>query len=168
MANKALYVLAGYDDETEKTLSGIQNRLYDLGFEGTQTKNIPMHFTLGSYDTEKEEELKARLKKAAKDHKAFKVNFTQIDLFQNPANDVLFITPEENKEMLRLKDDFSDNKDQYPWAAHTTMLIDKPEVIHDAKQVVSNEFKPFSGRVEKLYLYEFWPTRHIMTVQLEA
>ena len=36
MANKALYVLAGYDDETEKSLAGIQNRLYDLGFEGTQ------------------------------------------------------------------------------------------------------------------------------------
>ena len=168
MDNKALYVLVGYDDETEKTLSGLQNMLYDLGFEGSQTKNIPMHFTLGSYDTEREEELKVRLQKAANDHKAFKVSFTQIDLFQNPANDVLFITPEDNKEMLSLKEDFSDKKDRYPWAAHTTMLIDKPEIIRDAKEIVSNEFKPFSGRVEKLYLYEFWPTRHIMTVQLEV
>ena len=57
MTDKALYVLAGYDDETEKTLSGIQHKLYDLGFSGVQTKNIPMHFTLGSYAADREEEL---------------------------------------------------------------------------------------------------------------
>ena len=41
MAGKALYILAAYDDRTEERLSGIQNRLYELGFSGIQTKNIP-------------------------------------------------------------------------------------------------------------------------------
>ena len=48
MAEKALYVLAGYDDDTEKLLSGIQNKLYEQGFSGVQTKGIPMHFTITS------------------------------------------------------------------------------------------------------------------------
>ena len=61
MENRSLYILAGYDDKTEEILSGIQNKLYDLGFSGTQTKDIPMHFTLGSFDTSMEDELKARL-----------------------------------------------------------------------------------------------------------
>ena len=167
MDNKSLYILAGYDDDTEKVLSGIQNRLYESGFDGFQTKNIPMHFTLGSYGTGREEELMERLQKTAEEQKAFEVSFTHIGLFRLPANDVLFIAPEVNKEVLRLKDRFSDNKDQFTWSAHTTMLIDKPEKILDAMPIVMDEFKGFSGRVEKLYLYEFWPTRHIMTVQLK-
>ena len=71
MENKSLYVLAGYDDLTEKRLSEMQNRLYDLKFEGVQTKNIPMHFTLGSYDTDREEELIARLNRLSGNFEAF-------------------------------------------------------------------------------------------------
>ena len=52
MENRSLYVLAGYDDLTEKRLSDLQNKLFELKFEGVQTKNIPMHFTLGSYDSQ--------------------------------------------------------------------------------------------------------------------
>ena len=71
MANKALYILAGYDDRTEESLSGIQKKLYDQGFSGLQTRDIPMHFTLGSYPVEQEDELKARLARIAETHKAF-------------------------------------------------------------------------------------------------
>ena len=38
---KSLYILAGYDDNTEKYLAGNQNKLYEEGFSGTHTKNIP-------------------------------------------------------------------------------------------------------------------------------
>ena len=41
MANNALYVLAGYDDVTEARLAALQNKLYEQGFTGTHTKNIP-------------------------------------------------------------------------------------------------------------------------------
>ena len=163
---KALYVLAGYDDETEKILSGLQNKLYDLGFSGIQTKNIPMHFTLGSYDIDFEDELKSRLEKIAESKRAFEISFTHIGLFRLPENDVLFVAPEVNKDVLSLKDNFLDSKDQFKWSAHTTLLIDKPDLIQKALPNVLNSFPEIEGKVSKLYLYEFWPTRHIMTVEL--
>ena len=46
MAEKALYILAGYDDQTEEYLAGIQKKLYEQGFSGTQTKDISMHITI--------------------------------------------------------------------------------------------------------------------------
>lgn len=168
MADKALYVLAGYDDETEAVLAGMQNKLYELGFEGVQTMGIPMHFTLGSYDSEREEELKERLAKIGESYKAFEVSFNHLGLFRLPTNDVLFIAPEVSKEMLKLKDCFLDNKDQFKWSAHTTLLIDKPEVIHEALPAALENFAPLEGKVAKLYLYEFWPTRHVMSVELVA
>ena len=166
MADKAHYVLAGYDDETEAVLAGMQNKLYEAGFSGVQTKDIPMHFTLGSYDSEREEELMARLAKIGETFKAFEVSFNHVGLFRLPAHDVLFAAPEVSREMLQLKDCFSDNKDKFKWSAHTTLLIDKADVIQEALPIVLNEFAPLEGKVAKLYLYEFWPTRHVMTVQL--
>ena len=58
MSDKALYVMAGYDDNTENYLANIQNKLYERGFIGTHTKNIPQHITLGSFSIDKESELK--------------------------------------------------------------------------------------------------------------
>ena len=166
MANKALYILAGYDDRTEEILSGIQKKLYDQGFSGLQTRDIPMHFTLGSYPVEQEDELKARLARIAETHKAFDTSFNHVGLFRLSQNDVLFIAPEISREMLALKDEFRDSRDQFNWSPHTTMLIDKPAVIQEATQSVLKEFASFSGKVAYLHLYEFWPTRHILSVRL--
>ena len=166
MADKALYILAGYDDQTEEILSGIQQKLYDQGFSGQQTKDIPMHFTLGSYAVEQEEELKKRLEKIAETRRAFDTEFNHVGLFRLPENDVLFIAPEISREMLALKDEFRDSNDQFNWSPHTTMLIDKPAVIQEATQSVLKEFRSFDGKVAVLHLYEFWPTRHILSVRL--
>ena len=166
MANKALYILAGYDDRTEEILSGIQKKLYDQGFSGLQTRDIPMHFTLGSYPVEQEDELKARLARIAETHKAFDTSFNHVGLFRLSQNDVLFIAPEISREMLALKDEFRDSRDQFNWSPHTTMLIDKPAVIQEATQSVLKEFASFSGKVAYLHLYEFWPTRHILSIRL--
>ena len=166
MTDKALYILAGYDDKTEETLSGIQNRLYELHFNGVQTRGIPMHFTLGSYGTEREEELKERLARIAEMHKAFNVVFNHAGIFRLPENDVLFIAPETNRAMLALKDCFADNRDTFSWSPHTTMLIDKPDIIQKAVPVVMDAFSPFGGKVAALHLYEFWPTRHVFSARL--
>ena len=166
MAGKALYILAGYDDRTEDRLSGIRNRLYELGFSGIQTKNIPMHFTIGSYAADREEELKERLGKIAAAHGAFDVAFNHIGLFRLPENDVLFVAPEISREMLTLKDSFLDNADLFPWSPHTTLLIDRPEIVHEATAAVLKEFAPFAGKVTVLHLYEFFPARHILSVRL--
>ena len=167
MAGKALYVLAGYDDRTETILSGMQDKLYELGFSGIQTKNIPMHFTLGSYSPDQEEVLKERLLKISDTHESFPVSFNHVGLFRLPENDVLFVKPEVSREMLELKDCFYDSQDQYNWSSHTTLLIDKPQVIREALSAVLDEFSSFEGKAAVLHLYEFWPTRHILTVRLK-
>ena len=158
---KALYILAGYDDNTEKYLSGIQNKLYESGFVGTQTKNIPMHTTLGSFPCEKEEELIEFLKKLSAETKAFEVTFNHIGMFGG--GNVLFIAPDANHRLLDLKEKFGSS---YNWAAHTTMLIDDARVVQQALPVVLEQFKAFGGKVSKLHLYEFFPTRHIISVDL--
>ena len=168
MAEKLLYVLAGYDDDTEEKLTGMQKKLYELGFTGVQTKDIPMHFTLGSFDVSREEELKERLIRMSKSVREFAVDLDKIGLFQNPSEHVLFVKPEESREMLALREHFKYNVDVFPWAAHTTLLIDKPEVIREAQKHVVEEFRPFIGKVTTLHLYEFFPARHIMSVRLIA
>ena len=166
MADKNLYILAGYDDETEQKLAALQQSLFDKGFSGTQTNGIPMHFTIGSYATDREEELKERLMQVAKKHLAMTAEFNHIGLFTLGDNAVLFLAPEITPEILSLKDCFRDNRDIYNWSAHNTLLIDKKDVIRDALKTVMDEFVPFAGKVSRLYLYEFWPTRHIMTMEL--
>ena len=163
MTDKALYILAGYDDETEKYLAGIQKKLYEQGFTGVHTKNIPQHITMGSFPAEMENELTALLKKLSEEETAFEVTFNHVGIFGG--GKVLFIAPDANEQMLRIKERFgsSDN-----WTPHTTMLIDTPDMTLKAIPVVLSEFSSFRGRITTLYLYEFWPTRHILTVKLTA
>ena len=53
MENKFLCVMAGYDDDTENYLAGIQKKLYAVGLTGQHTKNIPQHITLQTYPTKR-------------------------------------------------------------------------------------------------------------------
>lgn len=46
------------------------------------------------------------------------------------------------------------------------MLIDEKETIPKALPIVMDAFSSFSGKVTTLHLYEFWPARHILSVQL--
>lgn len=162
MADKALYIMAGYDDQTEAYLAGIQNKLYEQGFTGTHTKNIPQHITLGSYPTDKEQDLIDLLPKIAAATKAMDVTFNHIGIFGG--SNVLFIAPDSSKELLELKENFGDS---LGWTPHTTMIIDKPDVILKALPIVLHAFSSFGGKVTTLHLYEFWPTRHILSVRLQ-
>ena len=163
MANKALYILAGYDNETDTHLSDIQNKLYDLGFTGTHTKNIPQHITLGSFPTEKEENLITELKKISKEISPFEITFNHVGIFGG--SKVLFIAPDCNEALLKTKELFGSS---YNWTPHTTMLIDEPDTVYKALPVVMENFSAFSGHVTELHLYEFFPTRHILSVTLEG
>ncbi len=163
MADKALYILAGYDQETEARLSSIQAQLYAQGFTGTHTKGIPQHITLGSYLVGKEEELIAGLHQLSKSTGSFDVTFNHVGIFGGSRSQVLFIAPDASHNLLSLKENFGDS---LGWTPHTTMLIDEPETILRALPIVMNTFTSFSGKVTSLHLYEFWPTRHILTVEL--
>ena len=54
MENRFLCLMAGYDDDTENRLAGIQSKLYAAGLTGEHTKNIPQHITLQLYPTGQE------------------------------------------------------------------------------------------------------------------
>ena len=161
MEDKALYILAGYDEKTETHLSGIQARLYARGFTGTHTKGIPQHITLGSYPVDREAHLIDLLHQLSKSTGSFEITFNHAGIFGGSR--VLFIAPDVSHDLLSLKEHFGDS---HGWTPHTTMLIDEPELILKALPVVMDAFSSFSGRVTSLHLYEFWPTRHILTVQL--
>lgn len=164
MADKLLYILAGYDDKTSARLESIQNKLYECGFTGTHTKNIPLHITLGSFPTgkEKEIELAQLIQTLADKISPFEITFNSISIFDNER--VLFVAPDTNEKLLKLKEIFGDS---YNWTAHTTMIIDEPDVILKALPIVLNEFTAFSGSITSLHLYEFFPTRHILSVNFK-
>ena len=149
MENKFLCLMAGYDDNTENHLAGVQKKLYAVGLTGQHTKNIPQHITLQTYPTEQETEVVRMLQ--------------NIGIFTG--GKVLFIAPDKDTDLIALKERFGPSFD---WTPHTTMLIDEPENIQKAVPLVMKEFSSFNGKVTSLHLYEFWPTRHILTVHLEG
>ncbi|MBP5492774.1 MAG: 2'-5' RNA ligase family protein [Clostridiales bacterium] len=161
MDNKALYILASYDDATEKHLAGIQNKLYENGFSGWQTRNLPMHITMASFPTDQEETLIEKVKKVASETSAFDITFNHAGIFQG--SNTLFIGPDANAELIALRKAFNEDID---WTAHTTMLIDEPETIYSALPIVMKELSSFRGKVTTLHLYEFFPARHILSVDL--
>ena len=163
MDNKALYTLAGYDDLTENRLAGIHNRLYDRGFTGTHTKNIPQHITLGSFPVDREQYLIDLVQRTAETTAPFTAAFNHIGIF--PGGKVLFIAPDISRALLELKEHFGGS---HGWAPHTTMLIDEPDTILKALPEVIQNFSALEGTVSSLHLYEFFPTRHILSVELKG
>jgi 2'-5' RNA ligase len=162
MKDKFLCVLAGYDVNTERKLSDIQNKLYEKGFVGNHTKDLPQHITLGTFPVNKENEIVNLLKKVAKETRQFEISFNHIGIFGG--NEVLFVSPDTNYNLLKLKENFCES---FNWTPHTTMLIDEAENILKAVPIVAEYFKTFQGQVQTIHLYEFWPSRHILTVSFE-
>lgn len=163
MKDKFLCVLAQYDINTEKKLNEILEFLREAGFTGRQTQNLPNHITLGTFEPAMENELKNKIKELAGCTKKIKTSFNNIGLF---GMEVLFIAPSVTHELLDLQNKFNNNIYDASWAAHTTMLIDNPDVILRALPVAAEKFTPFSGYIESISLYEFWPVRFIIEERL--
>ena len=161
MADPFLCVLAGYDQETEARLAALQDRLYGQGFTGTQSKNIPMHITLGAFPPSEEGTLKETMTRAAGACRPFEVDLEHIGVFGG--SKVLFVAPDINRSLLQLKEHFGPSG---RWTPHTTMLMDQPEVIYRALPILAEGFEAFQGQVTALHLYEFWPARHILSLPL--
>lgn len=163
MAEKFLCIMAGYDADTSARLEALQQHLYAAGFTGTQTRDIPMHITLGTAAVEDEAAVAGSVRSAAAQTACFPVSFSHIGVFGGSR--VLFVAPDVNRELLALRDHFDYGN---RWAAHTTMLIDQPEAILSAVPHLARQFTPFQGRVTHIHLYEFFPARHILTVALNG
>lgn len=164
MKDKFLCVMAQFDIETEQKLKEIQQILKDKGFVGKQTPNLPNHITLGSFDILKEAMIIEKIKMVSKQFHKFDIKLNNIGLF---GLNVLFIAPSVNHELLNLQENFNEDfADGLGWTPHTTMLIDDQETILKALPYVAENFKSFTGRIEAISLYEFWPTRFILEEKL--
>jgi 2'-5' RNA ligase len=164
MKSKFLCVMAQYDNKTELKLKEIQKVLSDNGFVGKQTPDLSNHITLGSFDISQEELIKEQVRMVSKQFHSFEIKLNHIGLF---GLDVLFIAPSVNHELLNLQQYFNNNyADGLGWAAHTTMLIDDHKTILKALPYVAENFKSFTGKIESISLYEFWPTRFILEEKL--
>lgn len=164
MRDKFLCVMAQFDKETEEKLGRIYKRLLEAGFVGNQTLNLPYHITLGTFELEKENQLKELIQHVGSNTPKLKVSFNHIGLF---GMEVLFVAPSVSHELLNLQGEFNSNyANDLNWAPHTTIIIDKSEVIQKAIPIVAQNFSSFSGYIESISLYEFWPTRFIVEEKL--
>jgi|GEM_PF-442506 len=156
-----LCVMLGYDEVTEKQLANMQEQLYRTGYRGTHNKDLPQHITLGIFPWEERDRLIALVERVAKQHHVFDITFNHIGIFGGAK--VLFIAPDTSPSLLTLKECFESS---YNWTPHTTMIIDESEKIFQALPILASHFTAFQGKVCKIYLYEFWPARAILTLDL--
>lgn len=91
----------------------------------------------------------------------FEVYFNHMGMFEGQK--VLFIAPDVSGELLALKETFGDEKG---WTAHTTMLIDERENTLKAMEILGERFRRFTGRMERVGLWEFFPARELMVKSL--
>jgi 2'-5' RNA ligase len=158
--DKFLTVFAVFDKDTQNELKYLQDKIFERGFQGTQTMGIPFHISLGSFDTKKEEYLKKLLSKVSKKEKPFTVELNEIGSF---GNGVLFIQPKYNDGLINLQKYFDGNyADGLPYRAHITMLCGDDESIVGAREILKANFKPTTAKIIGLQMGEFFPTRMIM------
>ena len=166
MEEKHLYVVAQFDAQTNQTLAALYQALVAEGLLGTQAKDIPYHITLGTFEIEDEVEVIRRAHAAARTMDAFTLRLSHIGLF---GLDVLFIAPAVKQQLLDLLHAVvpgGGTADEFPWVAHTTLLMDEPQNIQRAIPVVAKHFAPFRACVESIGVYEFSPERKIGVYEL--
>ena len=166
MSEKFLCIIATFDEETSKGMKEIYHTINEVGIIGKQTPNLPHHITLAYFDTSREDEIKELLQEVCARTKSFDLSFNHIGLF---GLKVLFLAPDVNYELLELHKELDRDgvKSSQGWTAHTTILIDEPEIIQKALPLVTQNFKQLNGRVESVSLYEFFPTRFITKINLQ-
>lgn len=152
--DKFLCVLGVFDRETEQVLAGYQQAVFKEGFTGRQTMGIPFHVTLGTYTLADGPMLQERLREM--ETSPVEIWFNHMGLFQG--QEVLFLAPDVNRELLELKEAFGVEEG---WTAHTTMLIDSRENCLRAAEALGECFRRFSGRIDRVELYEFFPAKKL-------
>ena len=166
MAEEFLTLMADLDDDSQTIMSTWYNSLIQAGFRGTQTPNLPFHISMASFPLKKEQEAVKLAKKVAGEFSPISVHISHIGLFAG--GNVLYAAPDMNPaNLLNLRQAVKTEKhEQYQWTPHATILIDDPETIQKAMPVFVEQFHPFMGKITKLQLCAFWPTREIAAVSL--
>ena len=165
MAEQFLTLMADLDEESQKLMSGWYDMLKEAGFTGTQTPGLPYHISLATFPLEKEEEAVTLMQKVAEEFSPVEVHISHVGMFAG--GKVLFGAPDMSRELTALHDACgTETMQQYPWTPHATILIEKPETVYAALPVLMKSFHPFVGKITRLHLCAFWPTREIAAVEL--
>ena len=165
MAEQFLTLMADLDDNSQTIMSSWYKSLNDAGFRGTQTPDLPFHISMASFPLEKEQEAVELIRKTAREFSPFPVHISHIGIFA--PGKVLFGGLERNTELDLLHNacEISQNS-QGSWTPHVTILIDEPVTVCKALPLLLNSFNPFVGWVTRLHLCAFWPTREILSIEL--
>lgn len=161
MKDKRFYVLATFDHATNDYFKDMKAAIRAAGYVGTETPGLRPHITMGSFEGIAEEEFLRLTKDAAAAIGSFTVSFNHIGIFSG--SKVLFAAPDADGAMLGLRERLGPT---FSWTPHVTLLIDEPPAVHAAAKIALSSFSPFTGIVESLQLYEFFPARHIATLRL--
>lgn len=166
MAEQFLTLMAVLDDESQKTMTRWYDELRAAGFKGKQTPDIPYHISLGSFSLEKESEVVQEMKKLACEFEPIPVYISHIGIFSG--GEVLFGAPDiKSTDILSLHEAIhTETIDRFAWTPHVTLLMDEPKTVQNALGVFVEPFQPFCGRITRLQLCAFWPTREIAEIEL--
>jgi len=165
--DKFLTVMAVFDEESQRVMHAMQDRLINRFGRGTQTMDIPFHISLGSFETGMEDELIKRVIDASKSTAPFEVTFNGLGHF---GDKIIFLHPEENDRLRALHDVFDGNyADGFGWYAHATLFCcgeSQSVDIDDCGVAQAEQLK--SASIVGIELGEFFPTRKIINVPLEG
>lgn len=165
MARQFLLIMAELDGESQKTMEGWYQELRKKGFVGQQTPNLPFHFSMANLPVDQEEQAKELVKRIASEFAPIPFHIGHMGVFSG--GKVLFGAPDLTRGIQTLFEATTNGKAAgLPWVPHATILLDEPEVIVSAMSEMIPMFHPFRGRITRLRLCEFWPTREILSLDL--
>lgn len=166
MAEEFLMLMADLDDESQKIMGGWYEKLQAEGFKGVQTPGLPYHVSLACFALDKEQDVVEEMKELAAKFTPIPVHISHIGLFVG--GKVLYAAPDMNPAgLLELRHAVkTETQETFPWTPHATIIIDEAETIQKAIPVLVEHFQPFMGKITRLHLCAFWPTREIATVYL--
>ena len=165
MAEQFLTLMADLDRESQERMSGWYESLMKAGFTGVQTPGLPYHISMATFPPEQEEKAAEIMRKAAAGFAPVPVHISHIGMFAGGR--ILFGGPEKDAELSALREACKpESPEQHPWTPHVTILIDEPDRVYTALPIFVRDFVPFTGKITRLHLCAFWPTREVAAAEL--
>lgn len=167
MAEQFLTLMADLDEDSQKIMGEWYEHLKENGFIGMQTPGLPYHISLGSFALDREQDVVREMHRLAEKMSSVPVNISHIGIFAG--GQVLFCGPDmSSPELLSIQKEIQiETVDQFSWSPHATILLDETETICKALPILLKDFRPFMGKITRLHLCAFWPTREIAAIELK-
>ena len=162
---KKLYLLAELDNESQIKIKELDKIIAEGGLTGKQTRDIPYHITLCSFECSNENHVLNLLENINGKFRSMDILFSSLGLF---GLNVLFLNPAMNRKLIELYDSLNSKSCDCGGnlTAHVTLLIDEPENILKILPKLSEQFRPFTGKIVGVSLYEFFPKKFIKKIDL--